>query len=154
MEVRKAVLTESKVDDCCYLCDEFIPQGTRCVVVTLFAPNITYWGKGVKVHMHQECWQKAGKYPALKRNPPLVVECKMILKGTGRGPNHCMYCGEIVETGEKCIAVKTISRNVYGNTETHYIHIPCWEKAGRYPPLSGLILGDKYSASHLEIPGG
>lgn len=201
--VQRAVLGISQVDDCCYYCDEFIPKGSRCVILTLYARDVSFFGRRVNVHMHPECWRKSGSYPQVKGlenptlripiksseqlqhihnaqrelnragvsfdtgthlvkpvekhweldwslkgarlknplrcNPPLVIEVKEVTK---RGDVVCQYCPEQIKSGEKCIAVRMIDRNVYGNATTVYIHIHCWEKAGRYPPLY-MPRGDK-----------
>ena len=176
LQVTKAVLGESKTDDCCYRCNEFIPAGTRCVIINLFAPDASFYGRGAKIHMHRECWDRGGKYPPVKglQNPlealvpfiplavaglavlpavlhaterimpwnwgrreqrnPLPIDTRLITKGKSQLPSNssCAYCGVEIEPGEKCIA----STLIQGYEKIRvFIHLSCWERAGRYPPL-------------------
>lgn len=181
MEIKKARLGISHMDDCCYYCNEFIPAGTECVILSLFAPDVSWYGRSVNIHAHKEChirlgggyppvpglnpirrrnvWQALAlaavpaaiaaaprliefteRHPKLfrplpwnwgRRNPALATEVKKIIKGEGI-THPCLYCHEAVLPGKECISVRTIERGYRGDA---YIHLDCWERAGRYPPL-------------------
>jgi hypothetical protein len=61
--VEKAVMGNSKESDCCYDCDKDLPKGTRCVTVTNFAPDVSYFGRRYKTHICLDCYASHGFYP-------------------------------------------------------------------------------------------
>lgn len=114
-------------------------------------PDGTYWvwhGYDPEKHPYhagfRSAWrlQEYKENPLRRRNPPLVISCRQIDFPANQRDITCEYCHDQMTSGEDCIEVKVMSGRGYPRwgspasmVITTYIHEPCWERAGRYPPL-------------------
>lgn len=138
----KAVYGPIREQDACFYCNKLMKAGTKAVTVNLINEDLMLWsgGRG-RIHICWKCYiADRGpwtRYPPLK-NPAILPEVKEIVKREPAVP--CQLCDEEVKPGDSCISIKIIQRNIYGNSETIYMHIKCWDdpKRGiwrRYPKL-------------------